>query len=92
MPAKFNREAAIAMTTLVQNVISEPAGRRAFAKDAHGAADAAGVDMSVLPQEVVDTLTGLSQAELRLLAELNETLTREGLYVEIDGTETCIFL
>jgi len=92
MPEKFNREAAIAMTTLAQEVISDPDRLRAFAEHPHRTAEDAGVDLSVLPDAVVDTLIKLSEEELQLLAELNQTLTREGLYVEFDGMQTCIFL
>jgi hypothetical protein len=92
MPAKFDREAAIAMTTLARDVISDPDRRLAFAEHPHRTAEDVGVDMSVLPDAVVDTLIKLSPEELQLLAELNETLTSEGLYVEFDGMQTCIFL
>jgi hypothetical protein len=91
-PAEFNRDAAIALTTLAQDVISDPERRRAFAEQPHRTADEFGVDLRVLPDPVVDTLTKLSDDELRLLAELNQTLIGQGLYVEFDGMATCIFL
>jgi hypothetical protein len=91
-PERFNAEQAMVLTTLAKDVISDPAGRRAFAEDAHRAAANADVDLSVLPESVVDTLKGMSERELQLLAELDERLTAEGIYVEFDGMKTCIFL
>jgi hypothetical protein len=92
LPDNFNEEAASAMCRLAAEVITHPERRQAFAKDPYETAKAAGVDIDALPEAVVHTLSGLSGEELRLLAELNETLTREGLYLQIDDVSTCFIL
>jgi hypothetical protein len=85
LPADFDHEAAKALSKLVQEVISDPSVRQAFRGDPVGAAEAAGVDITPIPQRVIGTLAGLTAQELRLLAELNATFAEEGLYVEADN-------
>jgi hypothetical protein len=85
----FNREAATALAPLVDRVLSEPSLRQAFRKDPQRTASDAGIDISAIPQRVIQTLAGLSVAELRMLSELNAVFVKEGLFCgdarEADG-------
>jgi len=92
MPKKFDQKAAVALTTLVNKVLSSPTKRRAFAQSPVATAKAAKVNMAALPPAVRETLEGMSERELEFFADVNKTLLKDGLYVEIDGLAVCIFL
>jgi hypothetical protein len=92
MPKKFDQKAAVALTTLVNKVLSSPAKRRAFAEKPGPTAKAANVNLAALPPAVRETLKGMSERELQFFADVHKTLAKEGLYVEIDGLAVCIFL
>lgn len=70
------------LAELLECVLEEPSRRRAFRKDYAAAADAAGVDISAIPESVLKTLADLSGSELRLLAEINHQLVESGLGID----------
>jgi hypothetical protein len=63
------------------NLITDPQVRREFDKDPLGTLELRGVNISALPEPVRDFLSDLSFEELRLLAQLQETLVESGLLV-----------
>ena len=87
---EFDEAAAAALAQLVDQVISDPSRRKLFGEDPGAAAAEAGIDISAIPERVVATLADLSDAELRLLTELNETLVGEGLGKEFAGVSMMV--
>jgi len=75
-------EAAIELQKLA-GLIADPVQRKAFAADPNGTLDLSDVNPEAIPEEVLDTLKGLSQEELRLLASFNATLIDAGLSVDV---------
>lgn len=67
-------------------VISDPATRRSFAKDAEGTLERAGVRAGALPKGLIDSLAELAPAELRLVSHLNATLLEAGF--KAPGSDT----
>lgn len=92
LPNDFDHETARALGKLVQEVISDPSKRQAFRADPRAVARGAGL-RRITPdvEKVMLTLAGMSPSELRLLSELNETLIKEGLYVETGNPPLCVF-
>jgi hypothetical protein len=82
---EFEQLGAGALAQLLAEVLENPSQRRAFRKDPQGTADAAGIDISAIPERIVGMLADLSGAELRLLSEVNYELIREGLKVDVGG-------
>ena len=68
----------------VMGVISDPASRGKFKRDAKGALRDAGVTAGAIPDDLVDTLDGMSEKELEVIAQLNTTMVKLGLTA--DGT------
>lgn len=64
------------------NAIGDPQVRRAFDKDPLGTLKDQGVNVGALPQSVVDFLTDLSYEELRMLANLQQTMVDADLKVQ----------
>lgn len=66
----------------VMRMISEPSSRGKFKRDAKGALREAGVTEGAIPDELVDTLNGMSAEELEVIAKLNTTMVQLGLTAE----------
>ena len=79
---EFDADAAQALGQLVEQVLDEPSKRREFRRDPLATAEAAGITVTERTERVILTLAALSASELGLLSELNQTLIKEGLYVE----------
>jgi hypothetical protein len=86
LPAEFDQKAANALANLVHRVISDPGLRHTFRNDPVGTAQAAGVDITPIPERLIGMLASLSVQELRLLTELNQTFGDEGLHVKLEDT------
>jgi hypothetical protein len=91
VPQEFDHEAAQALGKLVEGVISVPSRRREFRADPITTAQNAGVKVDDKTERVILTLAGLSASELGLLSELNQTLIKEGLYVETGNPPLMVF-
>jgi hypothetical protein len=73
-------------------LIADPGQRKAFASDPDGTLDRVEVNPEAIPENVLGTLKGLSQEELRVLARLNTTLLESGLSTEVrDGASLGVF-
>ena len=86
-------EARTRAVALIAAVISDPEKRRAFAEDPNGTIDAElGADAKALPPKVRAFFSELTYEELRVLAQLQQTMKgQEGLYDEVKtfhGTAT----
>ena len=86
-------EARTRAVALIAKVISDPVKRRALAVDPNGTIDAElGDDAKNLPPKVRRFFSELTYEELRVLAQLQETMKgQEGLYDEVQtfkGTAT----
>jgi hypothetical protein len=81
----YNERGAGALAQLLSDVLGEPSRRKAFRRDPQAAAQAAGIDISGIPESVVGMLADLSGAELRLLSEVNHELVEAGLKVNVGG-------
>jgi hypothetical protein len=85
IPPHFNAAAAHGLAELVEKVFSHHHRLEAFRKDPAKTAADAGADISDVPEHLIKTLAALSSSELKLLAELNKTLPKEGLFVELEN-------
>jgi hypothetical protein len=79
---EFDEDTAHALGQLVEQVLDVPSKRRAFRSDPLRTAQDAGITVNEKTERVILTLAALSASELGLLSELNQTLIKEGLYVE----------
>jgi hypothetical protein len=77
-------EARARAVALIAKVISDPEKRRAFAEDPNTTIDAElGDDAKALPPKVRAFFSELTYEELRVLAQLQQTMKgQEGLYEE----------
>jgi hypothetical protein len=91
VPEEFDHDAAQALGKLVEQVIAVPSRRREFRADPITTAQNAGVKVDDKTERVILTLAGLSASELGLLSELNQTLIKEGLYVETGNPPLMVF-
>jgi hypothetical protein len=73
------RSALVAELAKVAEIIGDPDQRKALAGDTERTLETAGVNLSVIPGEVVDTLAGMSFEELGLLSRIGESLAGAGL-------------
>ena len=88
----FDREGARELATLVYEVIAKPDSRHEFRRDPAATAR----DLNIDPENernktVIFTLAALTDSEMRLLAELNDTLIEQGLYVETGNPPLMVF-
>jgi hypothetical protein len=68
----------------IAKVLSDPEKRRKFAEDPGGTIDALGDDAKALPPKVRKFFSDLTYEELRVLAQLQQTMKgQEGLYEEV---------
>ena len=63
------------------NMITDPHARREFDRDPRGTLAKHDVDVDSLPQSVRDFITNLSFEELRMLAQMQQTMVAENLSV-----------
>ena len=76
------RAELVAELAKVAQLIAEPDQRKSFTGgDLPGTLDAAGVNLQIVPKEVVDTLAGLSDEELALLSRIGDSFARAGLVI-----------
>jgi hypothetical protein len=88
----FDREGASELATLVYEVIAKPDRRHDFRSDPEATAKQLNVDPdNPRNKTLILTLAALSDEEMRLLTELNETLIKEGLYVETGNPPLMVF-
>jgi hypothetical protein len=73
------RAELVAELAKVVQLIAEPDQRKSFTGDLAGTLDAAGVNLQIIPKEVVDTLAELSDEELALLSRVGERFASAGL-------------
>ena len=73
------RSAQVAELAKIVDIIGDPDQRKTFAADTEGTLEIAGVNLEVIPGEVVDTLAGLSYEELGLLSRISESFAGAGL-------------
>jgi hypothetical protein len=74
---------------LVAKVIQDPQKRRDFVHDPQGTMEAAGGNFNDLPRRVRTFFGNLTYEELRVLAQLQETMVREeGLHDTLRGGVT----
>jgi hypothetical protein len=73
------RAEVVAELAKIVEIIGDPGQRKAFAADTEGTLETAGVNLEVIPKEVVDTLAGLSHQELGLLSRISESFADAGL-------------
>jgi hypothetical protein len=73
------RAELVAELAKVVQLIAEPDQRKSFTGDLAGTLDAAGVNLQIIPKEVVDTLAGLSDEELALLSRVGDSFASAGL-------------
>jgi hypothetical protein len=87
------REALVAELAKVVEIIGNPEQRKACAGDTEGTLELAGVNLEVIPGEVVDTLAGLSYEELGLLSRICESFADAGLALGEfpKGMRVCFF-
>ena len=78
-------EARTRAVALIANVISDPEKRRAFAEDPNTTIDAElGDDAKALPPKVRKFFSELTYEELRVLAQLQQTMKGQaGLFEEV---------
>jgi hypothetical protein len=69
----------VAELAKIVDIIGDPDQRKAFAADTEGTLEIAGVNLEVIPREVVDTLAGLSYEEVGLLSRISESFAGAGL-------------
>jgi hypothetical protein len=87
----FSKEAATELAKLA-DLIADPVQRKAFDSDPDGTLDRSDVNPEAIPENVLNTLKGLSQQELRLVARLNSRLIESGLSVDVaDGRRISCF-
>ena len=67
------------------DVIADPGQRKSFAADPDGTLDRVDVKPEAIPENVLSTLKGLSQEELRVLSRLNSSLLESGLSADAGG-------
>jgi hypothetical protein len=87
------RSEQVAELAKVVEIIGDPDQRKAFAGDTEGTLEIAGVNLEIIPREVVDTLAGLSYEELGLLSRIGESFAHAGLAMGEfpDGGRVCFF-
>jgi hypothetical protein len=87
------RSAQVAELAKVVEIIGDADQRKALAGDTEGTLEIAGVNLEVIPREVVDTLAGLSYEELGLLSRIGESFADAGLTMGEfpDGGRVCFF-
>ena len=87
------RAALVAELAKVVEIIGDPEQRKACAADTEGTLEIAGVNLDVIPGEVVDTLAGLSYEELGLLSRIGESFAGAGLAMGEfpKGMRVCFF-
>ena len=76
------RSQLLAEIAKVIRLIGAPDHRKSFTGDPRGTLEKAGVNLEVVPKEVVDTLSELTYEELALLSRIGESFTRAGLVME----------
>lgn len=90
-PEGFSKEAATELAKFV-DLIADPVQRKAFDSDPDGTLDRSDVNPEAIPENVLNTLKGLSQQELRLVARLNFRLIESGLSIDVgDGRSLSCF-
>ena len=82
MSSAENPSEAAAELKKLADVIADPGQRKSFAADPDGTLDRVDVKPEAIPENVLTTLKGLNQEELRVLARLNSTLLESGLSAE----------
>ena len=60
-------------------VISDANRRKQFANDPDGTLRAVGINPALIPADVLETLSGLSAAELRVLASVKQSLKNDNV-------------
>jgi hypothetical protein len=78
----YERSELLAELAKVIQLIAAPDQRKSFTGDSRGTLEKAGVNLEVIPKEVVDTLAELSYDELALLSRIGESFARAGLVLE----------
>jgi hypothetical protein len=73
------RSELVAELAKVIQVIGEPDQRKSLTADLAGTLEGAGVNLQIVPKEVVDTLAGLSDEELALLSRIGDSFVSSGL-------------
>jgi hypothetical protein len=73
------RSELVAELAKVIQLIAEPGQRKSFTGDSGGPLKGAGVNLQIIPKEVVDTLADLSDEELALLSRVGDSFAKAGL-------------
>jgi hypothetical protein len=87
------RSQLVAELAKVIQVIEAPDQRKSFTENPTRALERVGVNLQIIPSEVVDTLAGLSYEELGLLSRICDGFARAGLVMGEfpDGGRVCFF-
>ncbi len=87
------RQAVVTELAKVIQIIEDPDQRRTFLEDPNGTLEKQGVDVGIVPRQVVDTLGGLSFDELGLISRVSGDFASAGLALgEYErGGRVCFF-